>query len=117
MTYISGYEGTFNPAVAAVIANTEQESSAINLAGRNFCGIYLPAAFTGTALTFLASDAIDGDYLPIKVTTSGTALSYTVAQGNYVAVNPQDFLGVNFLKVVSGSAQAAERTIKCAVKG
>lgn len=115
-TYVSGYQGNFNPALSATIANGQQESSVINCGGLVLCGILLPAAFTGTALTFEAS--VDGvNFFAVKNTTSGTALSYTVAQGTYAAIDPKDFQGIQYLKIKSGSSEGAARILTCALKG
>lgn len=116
-SYISGYQGLMNPGVSATIANSAQESSAIATGGMALTGIFLPAAFTGTALTFEAATAIDGTYVPVKSTISGTALSYTVAQGTYCAIDPKDFQGIPFLKIKSGSAEGGARTLTCTLKG
>lgn len=111
-----GYQGQFNPAIPVVIANGGTVSAALQLQGLVLCGIQLPAAFTGTTLTFQAS--VDGTtFQPVKSTASGTALSYTVAQGTYVAIDPKDFQGINYLKVVSGTAEGAARTLNLAVRG
>lgn len=115
--YVTGYQGLFNPGVVATIASGQQESSAIVCGGMALCGILFPAAFTGTALTFEVSDAIDGTFVPLKSTTSGSALSYTVAQGTYAAIDPKDFQGVQFLKVKSGTSEGALRTLKLSLKG
>jgi hypothetical protein len=114
--YISGYQGNFNPALAATIANGQQISSTIKLGGFSLVGVFLPAAFTGTALTFLASH--DGtNFFSVVTSTSGTALSYTVAQGTYAAIDPKDFQGIEYLQIKSGSSEAAARTLTLAVKG
>jgi hypothetical protein len=114
---VTGYQGNLNPAVPLVILNTAQESAAINLAGLSLVGIILPAAFTGTALTFEVSDSLAGTYVVLKSSTSGTSLSYTVAQGTYAAIDPKDFYGVQFLKIKSGSAEGADRTLLLSLKG
>jgi len=114
--YLSGYKGLTNPNYTATIASGQQVSSKINLGGFSLVGIILPAAFTGTSLTFLAS--VDNtNFFPIYTTTSGTQLSYTVAQGHYVAINPQDFYGVQYLEIQSGSSEAATRTLILSLKG
>lgn len=114
---LNGWQGNFSPFAPCIIANGQQESAAIDCGGMALCGILLPAAFTGTALTFEVSDAIDGTFVPLKSTTSGSALSYTVAQGTYAAIDPKDFQGVRFLKVKSGTAEGGARTLKLALKG
>lgn len=98
------------------IAISTSTSAAIQMQGLNLVGIQLPAAFTGTAITFTVS--VDGvTYQPLYTSTSGTALSYTVAQGHYVAINPQDFYGANYIKIISGSSEAAARTFSVILKG
>lgn len=116
MPYLTGYAGQMNPAVAATIASGQTKSSVINLNGFTPVGVLLPATFTGTALTFEAS--IDGtNFFPLRAGTGGSALSYTVAQGTYAALDPKDFYGVQYLKLVSGSTEGAARTLNLAVKG
>lgn len=113
---ITGYQGYFTPQVSATIALNGTVSSVINCNGKVLCGVLLPAAFTGTALTFLAS--VDGiNFFAVKSTTSGTALSYTVAQGTYCAIDPKDFQGINFLQIKSGSTEVAARTLLASLKG
>lgn len=114
--YLTGYQGNFNPGQPAVIADGQTASAAISLNGFVLCGIQVPAAFTGTAVSFQAS--VDGmTYQALHSTTSGTALSYTTAQGQFCAIDPKDFHGVNFLKIVSNASEGAARTLLCALKG
>jgi hypothetical protein len=117
MANYNGWQGNFLPSVAATIANGNQESTVIHCLGLSLVGIALPAAFTGTALTFEACDTVDGTFLPVYDTLSGTALSYTVAQGHFVAIDPAPFQGVAFLKIKSGSAEAADRALIVSLKG
>ena len=112
----SGFEGNANPALAFSIASGQQVSSIIKCGGFTLCGILLPAAFTGVALTFLAS--VDGvNFFSVQYGYTGTLLSYVVAQGQYVAINPVDFYGINYLQVKSGSSEAALRTLYASLKG
>lgn len=116
MGYFSGYQGNFNPNLSSVIAISTQISTVIECGGLVLCGILLPAAFTGTALTFQAS--VDGtNFFPVHSTTSGTSLSYTVAQGQYCAIDPKDFYGINYLIIKSGSSEVAARTLIVSLKG
>lgn len=117
MSIITGYQGQFLPVVNTSIANGATESAAIALNGMALVGLFIPAAFTGTAISFEAATAVDGTYVPVKSTTSGTALSYTVAVSTYCAIDPKDLLGVNFLKIKSGSTEGGARTIVCSLKG
>lgn len=113
---INGYQGNFLPAVTVTIANTATSSSPISCNGFVLCGIKLPATFTGTALTFEVCDTLGGTYVALKK-SDGSSLSYTVAQGTYVAIDPKDFQGVQFLKIKSGSAEGGLRTLLVALKG
>lgn len=101
---------------ATTIANAASTSAAIPTQGLTLVGIQLPAAFTGTAITFTGS--VDGTtYQPVYSTTSGTALSYTVAQGHYVAIDPTPFYGLAYIKLVSGSTEGGARAITVTLKG
>ena len=102
-----------NYAKTATIANAGQLSGAVNMGGMTPVGLFVPAAFTGTALTFFVSDAADGTYVELR-DDAGAAYTVTVAPGGYVALDPEKFRGVRHLKVRSGSAEGAERVIKIA---
>lgn len=112
-----GSGGAFLAGAPATIANSAQLSSVIPLNGLVPVGILFPAAFTGTAITFEACDTLAGTYRPVCATTSGTVLSYTVAQATYQALDPKDFQGINFLKIKSGSTEGGLRTLSVSLKG
>ncbi len=97
-------------------ATATQTVSTINANGLALVGIQLPAAFTSTTLTFYGS--IDGStWQQVYVTTSGTALSYTVAQGHYVAIDPVPFYGLKYLQIKTGSDETATRSLTVSLKG
>lgn len=113
---LSGYKGNFLPAVTATIASSGTTSTAVALKGFQLSGVLLPATFTGTSITFLAS--VDGvTYVLLKVTAAGTTLSYVVTQNTFAAIDPKDFAGVNYVKIVSGSTEGSARTLKLALRG
>lgn len=98
------------------IASSGTTTPAISTIGLSLVGIQLPASFTGTTITFLGS--FDGvTYQIVKSTTSGTSLSYTVAQATYVAIDPTPFYGLAFIKLVSGSSEGGARSFSVALKG
>lgn len=112
----SGYQGNMNPMVEAQIPHTNTQSNIISTGGLSLCGILMPAAFTGTAITFQMS--IDGiNFYPVYSTTSGTVLTYTVAASTYAAIDPVPFYGVSYLKLQSSNIQAALRVFNLALKG
>lgn len=112
---ISGYQGQFAPSVSAVIAISQTDSAVIATSGFELCGLLIPAAFTGTALTFLVCDTASGTFVPLY--NSAGLVSYTVAPSRYMAIDPKDFVGVAFFKIKSGSTEVAARTLICSLKG
>lgn len=116
MANYDGWKGNFLPSVPASIASGDQESSIIQLKGLSLVGVALPV-MTSTAITFEACDTIDGTFLPVYDTISGTALSYTIASSHYVAIDPAPFQGVAFLKIKAGSAEGAGRALTVSLKG
>jgi len=67
---------------------------------------------TGTAITFDFS--VDGTNFYDVVETNGTEVSYTVSAGNVVRVDPSGwaFASSGFIRLTSGSTEAADRDIK-----
>lgn len=114
---LTGWLGSALINVPAVIASSGTKSAAIDLKGMALNGVKLPATFTGTAISFEMCDTADGTYVPVKSTTSGTTLSYTVAQATYAAIDPTPFQGIRYLKIVSNATEGAERTLLCSLKG
>lgn len=101
--------GAIGRAGTVTIANGETVSNAIDLGEGVLVGIQMPAAFTGSAMTFQASDSLAGTYN--AVTSITAAYSVTVAASKYVSIPLFDLAGVRFIKVVSGSAEGAARDI------
>lgn len=98
------------------IDNGATVSSAIELArDERPVMIQTPAALTGTAITFQAS--IDGTtYVPVYEVGGTNAYSVTVSTSRAVALDHRVFAAVNYLKLVSGSAEAAARIIKVLIR-
>lgn len=97
------------PATITVASNATT-SAEVDLGGTEIVGLQLPAAFTGTAISFLVSTVSGGTYQAMK-DGAGNSVSKTVAQGQYIAIDPTLFRGVRFVKLVSGSSEAADRVI------
>lgn len=89
------------------IANGETVSTAFDARGFASFGAILPAAFTGTAMTFQVSN--DNTTFTALNNSSG-AVSLTVAQAKAYAL-PADLKPWRYFKLVSGSAEGADRTI------
>ena len=94
------------------IANGGTVSDAVNIGhGRVIFGLIMPAAFTGTAVTFQVSH--DGTTYQALTNGFGQSVSVTVAASKDVSLG--DFLkylyGWEYIKVVSGGAEGAARTV------
>jgi hypothetical protein len=76
--------------------------------GGTVLAVLTPTAFTGTSLKFQAST--DGNNF-FALYNGATEYSVTVADSRYIALNTEVMAGVRHLKVVSGSSEAALRTI------
>ena len=96
--------------VSVTIANgqTTSTAAAVFSAGGIAGAIITPAALTGTALSFQVS--LDNTVFTALYDTSGSAVSYTVAANRVIPLNPDVFGSFPYLKLVSGSSEAADRT-------
>lgn len=96
------------------IASSGTTSAAIQTGGMSLVGIQFPATMTSTALTFTVSK--DGvTYVPLY--NSAGQVSYTIAGGRYIAINPVDFYGATYFKIVTGSSEGAARSLTAILKG
>jgi hypothetical protein len=90
------------------IAKDASLSGAIDLKGATCLGFICPAAIEATTvqLGFFASDSLTGTYNAVK--RSGTALKLTFAVDDYALMpNPEDLVGVRFLKIEAQTAVPA----------
>lgn len=98
----------------AVIASSGTTSGNLATNGGGLVGLIMPAAFTGTTMTFNGSD--DGANFYALYNTSGTQLSITVAVNRMILFTPGDLVGPQFIQLVSGSTEGSSRTIQCIVR-
>lgn len=97
------------------IESGETISNEVNMRGMTLCGLYMPAAFTGTTITFQASDQSNGTFVA-AYDVSGSQITATVSASKYIKLDPSDFAGIQHIKLVSGSAEGADREIKLAIR-
>jgi hypothetical protein len=91
------------------IASSGTVSTAITIeGGRTVLALRTPATLTGTEFKFQSST--DGDNF-FALYNGSTEYAVTVAASRYIALNTEVMAGVRHLKVVSGSSEAAARTI------
>jgi hypothetical protein len=96
--------------IATTIASGQTTSPEIDLGGTELAGIQLDTTMTGTAMTFQMALVSGGTYQAVQ-DGSGSAISITIASGKYIGIDPTHFRGVRFIKLVSGSSEAATRNI------
>jgi len=98
--------------LSVTIAVGQTVSNAVDLYGTALVGLITDANLTGTALTFQGSDSLTGTYKPIKVLSTGSAISSTVMTSSYYTLGTTiDLSSVRFLKVVSGTIQATNPAV------
>ena len=114
--YVKGYQGQLNPNYVATIPTSTTTSTLITLGGFTPVGIYFPAVMTGSTVSFTASPTAGGTFVPVKDAT-GTLTMVATGSLTYVALDPKTFEGINFLKIVSASTEAAARTLILSLKG
>ncbi len=95
--------------VDITIASGQTASDVIDTKGHGVLYFILPAAFTGTTITFQMSPDNSTFYDCYNV--SDAQMTATVTQGRCYVFEPQDLVGLRYIKFVSGSAEGADRTI------
>ena len=104
--------------VTATIANGESLSGAVDLTeqGKRLLGIQMPAAWTEAGLTFQAS-AGGSTYVDLYMGAAELAIPTVVASSFVILPSANDFLGLRYLKIRSGTTgtpvnQGAARTLQ-----
>lgn len=92
----------------ATIAQSQTNSDAIDLGWGLPLKLYIPAAFTGTTIKF--SVTYDGtNWSTLYV--DGADYSVSVSTSKAVYLDQVKFMGVKEMKLISGSSEAAARSI------
>lgn len=102
------YVNRDQPAVdlTAVVPDTLTTPAAgVDLRGRVLVGVSIPTGLEGTTLGFAVAPTLAGTYLTMQ--TDAGAYSVTVAASRYVALDPNKFRGVRFVKPVVAAQTGA----------
>lgn len=100
-------------AIDAKIPNAGTTSGVLHLGDNMLVGLILPGTLTSSTITFEASDKQDGTFVPVYE-SDGTQVSVTVAASRAVgltAAQADAMCAWESIKIVTGSAEAAERII------
>jgi hypothetical protein len=90
------------------IANGATASSTIDCRKQQLVGFYTPAALTGTTWSLQSSH--DGTNF-FTALDEGESYSKTMAASRYISVKPGLTAGMQYVKIVSGSAEGDERSL------
>ncbi len=93
--FITGYQGYFNPSQVVTIPAGESVSETIPTGGMVLAGLILPSLLTGTALTFLVGDALEGYQATGQAvfggtTTDGDTITLNGVEITFVDLDPED---------------------------
>ena len=99
---------------SVTILNGATDSGAFNMKDVAFVGLIIPAAFTGASISFKVSDKSDGTFVQLYDET-GTLVSVAVGASRAYAL-PAAISGWQYVKVVSASAEVADRVLTFVTK-
>lgn len=123
--------GPFQERDDAVINNNEPQEWALEIASGAalsdgvelgpyvLCAVRMPAAFTGTTITFQSRTHTTA--WANLVDTDGAEIEYTIAVGTFMTVDPADFAGCRWLRIRSDASgdqttEGDDRTIVIVVR-
>jgi len=103
-------------ATATVTTAADGLSDVIDIGGFGLRSIQMSTAWTAANMTFNGSVSSSASLKSVRVTTAATELTYVSSSGYIMNVNPNNFAGLRFIQLRSGTtavpvAQAAARSI------
>lgn len=104
-------------AIPLTIASGDSISGALDLSPSNtLLGFFTPSAMTGDAISVLASPFSGASYGYVH-DGNGSAVSKVIPTDEivYIPFNPQDFVGVRYVKLVSDATEGSDRTLTAMV--
>ena len=107
----------YQASIDVTIASGQTKSAGVDLGkGNRLMGLQLPSAMTGASMSFEAS--LDGTaYVPVYDIGGGSVHSITIGTSRYIPLDPRVFASVQYVRLVSASSEAADRSMKIAVRG
>ena len=90
-------------------------SNAIDIGGGTLVGLITPAALTSTAISFQSAPSLAGTYVACK-DGAGSSISKTVAASQDIKIASSDLFGRQFLKLVAGTTEGADRIITLIIR-
>lgn len=100
----------------AIIASGQKVSSPVRSLGGVLVGIITPSVLSGANFTFEVSTEETGVY-KTYYNSAGSIVQVAVGADRHIGQLPADFAGTEFIKVVSDTSEAAERSIQLVFRG
>lgn len=102
-------------AVRTTVASSGTTTPAFDISDVSFGGWQTPAALTSTSATYVTAMTEGGTYTTLKDSTGATITQTVAASGSYPL--PPELFGFAWMKIVLGSAEAADRALSVYLKG
>ncbi len=115
MSEVKSYIGQVVNTLTATIANTATKSDVIDLKGATLKTIIMPAAFTGTVISFEIST--DGTNFFPYYNVDDIEVDVTVTAGRAYGLAAIDFYSIQYLKIVSNASEGAKRLLTLISRG
>ncbi len=96
--------------LTATISSGQTVSEALNLCGKELCGVFIPSTFDGGTLYIQAATDIGGTYARIQSGGADYALSVTAGKP-VVIENLAVTAGFQFIKLEAATAQSGSDTV------
>lgn len=105
----------FGETKSAIIADSGTTSAEVDLSpyGHTLVGIIVPSTWTTASISFTASHRSGGTFYPVY-NAAGAALatgSITGGTAVWIALDPADFAGIRFIKLVASASQSGGDTL------
>lgn len=114
MANISDIQVKNIPPIDVLIEEGETESAGVRVGGATAVCMMVPAGLASTSMTFQTS--FDGvSYGALKDKDGDLVTQVVDSEGGSYSLEPAVFFGWNWLKLVLGSAEAADVTVKVGV--
>lgn len=102
--------------IPVTIASGQATSNIIDTKGRQISAIVFPSDFTGGSIKLQASLSSDGTYRDVNQVDSTNVYNITVALGDHQPLDLWATHSLRYVKIVSASSEAIERTLQVVVK-
>lgn len=99
--------------INAAIANGGTTSQEIDCGFTRAARLSLPAAFTGTSISFLVPSAADPTVYQPLYTSADVLVAITVTQGREYVLDWTVMRSMQKFKIVSNAAEAGDRLVGC----